>query len=168
MFKYLMWNKPKIITYEELVNLTDGINDKIIGITTGCFDIFHAGHLKSIKFSKQNCDILILFLNSDSSIKKLKGKDRPINNLEERLELLSELPYIDYITIFDQPDVDPLIKNISFDILFKGGDYNIEDLQNKFPGVKILLSDYVIKSNGQANSTSNIIQKLTDTLYQVS
>ena len=86
--------------------------------------------------------------------------------MEQRLELLAELPYIDYITVFDIPDVDPLIKNISFDILFKGGDYDIKYLQNKFPDVQIILSDYVKQSNGLANSTTNIIQKLTNTLHQ--
>jgi D-beta-D-heptose 7-phosphate kinase / D-beta-D-heptose 1-phosphate adenosyltransferase len=161
-----MWNKPKIVSYDELVNITNSINNKVIGVTTGCFDIFHSGHLKSIKYSKQKCDILILFLNSDASIKLLKGDNRPINKLEQRLELLAELPYIDYITVFDLPDVDSLIKNISFDILFKGGDYDIKYLQNKFPDAQIILSDYIKQSNGIANSTTNIIQKLTNTLHQ--
>jgi D-beta-D-heptose 7-phosphate kinase/D-beta-D-heptose 1-phosphate adenosyltransferase len=160
-----MWEKPKIISEQLAINLSSKFNNKKIGITTGCFDIFHSGHLKSIKFSKKNCDILFLLLNSDESIKKLKGENRPINNLNFRLDLLKELPYIDYIVIFNEKDADSLLEKMTFDTLFKGGDYDLDKLKEKFPNIKIMLSEYIKEENGKASSTSNIIQKLTDTLH---
>lgn len=160
-----MWEKPKIISEQLAINLSSKFSNKKIGITTGCFDIFHSGHLKSIKFSKKNCDILFLLLNSDESIKKLKGENRPVNNLNFRLDLLKELPYIDYIVIFNEKDADSLLEKMTFDTLFKGGDYDLDKLKEKFPNIKIMLSDYIKDENGKASSTSNIIQKLTDTLH---
>ena len=160
-----MWERPKVISEKLAINLSSKLSDKKIGITTGCFDIFHSGHLKSIKFSKKNCDILFLLLNSDESIKKLKGEDRPVNNLNFRLDLLKELPYIDYIVIFNDKDADFLLGKMTFDTLFKGGDYDLDKLKEKFPNIKIMLSEYIIEENGKASSTSNIIKKLTDTLH---
>ena len=160
-----MWEKPKIISEQLAINLSSKFSNKKIGITTGCFDIFHSGHLKSIKFSKKNCDILFLLLNSDESIKKLKGENRPVNNLNFRLDLLKELPYIDYIVIFNEKDADSLLEKMTFDTLFKGGDYDLDKLKEKFPNIKIMLSDYIKDENGKGSSTSNIIQKLTDTLH---
>tara|TARA_B100001093_G_C26722291_1_gene968395 strand:- start:443 stop:934 length:492 start_codon:yes stop_codon:yes gene_type:complete len=160
-----MWEKPKIISEQLAINLSSKLSNKKIGITTGCFDIFHSGHLKSIKFSKKNCDILFLLLNSDESIKKLKGENRPVNNLNFRLDLLKELPYIDYIVIFNEKDADSLLEKMTFDTLFKGGDYDLDKLKEKFPKIEIMLSEYIKEENGKASSTSNIIQKLTDTLH---
>ena len=158
-----MWEKPKIISEQLAINLSSKFNNKKIGITTGCFDIFHSGHLKSIKFSKKNCDILFLLLNSDESIKKLKGENRPVNNLNFRLDLLKELPYIDYIVIFNEKDADSLLEKMTFDTLFKGGDYDLDKLKEKFPNIEIMLSEYIKEENGKASSTSNIIKKITDT-----
>ena len=160
-----MWEKPKIISEQLAINLSSKFSNKKIGITTGCFDIFHSGHLKSIKFSKKNCDILFLLLNSDESIKKLKGENRPVNNLNFRLDLLKELPYIDYIVIFNEKDADSLLEKMTFDTLFKGGDYDLDKLKEKFPNIEIMLSEFIKEENGKASSTSNIIQKLTDTLH---
>lgn len=161
----IMWERPKIISEKLAINLSFKLSDKKIGITTGCFDIFHSGHLKSIKFSKKNCDILFLLLNSDESIKKLKGENRPVNSLNFRLDLLKELPYIDYIVIFNEKDADSLLEKMTFDTLFKGGDYDLDILKEKFPNIKIMLSEYIKEENGKASSSSNIIKKLTDTLH---
>ena len=123
-----------------------------IGITTGCFDIFHSGHLESLKFAKNNCDILILLLNSDISIKKLKGSNRPINKLEHRKSLLMQLDFIDFITVFDEKDANSVMDKLYFNILFKGGDYNFEELKEKFPNVKIMISNY------ESNISTTIIE----------
>lgn len=156
-----MWNKPIVLSLEDAILVSNNLKySKKLGVTTGCFDIFHSGHLKSIKFSKKNCDILFLLLNSDISIKKLKGENRPINKLELRIDLLKELPYIDYIIVFDDKDADDIIRKLNCDILFKGGDYKKEHLKEKFPSMDIILSDLVSDLSGNANSTSNIIKRI--------
>ena len=148
--------KPVDLKLEDLEIFTKYIKkyDYIkVGITTGCFDIFHSGHLESLKFAKNNCDILILLLNSDISIKKLKGNNRPINKLEHRKSLLMQLDFIDFVTVFDEKDANSIIDKLHFNILFKGGDYNIEALKEKFPNVEIMISNY------QSNISTTIIEK---------
>lgn len=137
--------KPIELNLEKLFLFTNYLRkykNLKIGITTGCFDIFHHGHLESLKFAKKNCDILILLLNSDISIKKLKGNKRPINNLNHRKNLLMHLEFIDLITIFDERDANSILDKIYFNILFKGGDYNIEKLEKQFPNIKIMISKH--------------------------
>lgn len=137
--------KPVELSLENTIYFTQYIKkyENIrIGITTGCFDIFHAGHLESLKYAKDNCDILIVLLNSDISIKKLKGYNRPINSLKHRLSLLLQLDFIDLITVFDEKDANPILDKLNFNILFKGGDYNIAELKEKFPNVEIMISNY--------------------------
>ena len=156
-----MWNKPLVLSLEDAVLVSNNLKfSKKLGVTTGCFDIFHSGHLKSIKFSKKNCDVLFLLLNSDTSIRKLKGENRPINKLDLRIDLLKELPYIDYIIVFDDKDADNIIRKLNCHILFKGGDYKKEHLKEKFPSMDIILSDLVSDLSGNTNSTSNIIKRI--------
>ena len=81
------------------------------------------------------------------------------------MDLLKELPYIDYIVIFNNKDADSLLEKMTFNTLFKGGDYDLNKLQKKFPNIEIMLSEYIKEENGNASSTSNIIQKLTNTLH---
>lgn len=92
--------------------------------TNGCFDILHPGHLTYLYEAKQNGDILILGLNSDSSITRLKGSNRPINNFEFRATMLSYLPFVDYIIGFGEDTPLNLIEEIRPMILIKGGDYS--------------------------------------------
>lgn len=148
--------KPVNLNLDDLIIFTHYLKkyDNIkIGITTGCFDIFHSGHLESLKFAKNNCNILILLLNSDVSIKKLKGDNRPINNLEHRKNLLMQLDFIDFITIFDEKDANPIIDKLNFNILFKGGDYNIDKLNKQFPNIEIKISNY------ESDISTTIIEK---------
>ena len=149
--------KPKVLNVDNGILESKKFTNKNIkvGITTGCFDIFHSGHIKSIKYAAENCDILFLLLNSDESIRKLKGNDRPINKLEFRLGVLEELSFIDYIVIFDDKDADPILKKMNFNIFFKGGDYDINILKKKFPKTEIILSNHI-----KGNSTSLIIDKI--------
>ena len=128
--KYLIDNKliniNKVISYEN-INLIRESYKKIV-FTNGCFDILHKGHIHLLKKAKSFGDLLIVGLNSDESIKSLKGNDRPINNLDERLSLLSEIPYIDLIIIFSEKTPINLIKKIKPEILVKGDDYKINDV----------------------------------------
>ena len=101
---------------------------KKIVFTNGCFDLLHVGHIRYLSQAKKLGDFLIIGLNSDRSVKKLKGKDRPINSFEDRATLLSALNSVDLVIKFEEQTPENLIKDIVPDVLVKGGDYNIEDI----------------------------------------
>jgi len=94
-----------------------------IVFTNGCFDVIHRGHIEFLKFCKSQGNIVVLGLNSDSSVKTIKGPDRPINNQDDRAAIMAALETIDYITFFDEPDPLNLIKKVKPDILVKGQDW---------------------------------------------
>ena len=101
---------------------------KKIVFTNGCFDLLHVGHIRYLSQAKKLGDFLIIGLNSDSSVKELKGEDRPINSFEDRATLLSAIESVDLVIMFEEQTPENLIKDIVPDILVKGGDYNIEDI----------------------------------------
>ena len=96
--------------------------------TNGCFDILHRGHLELLRYCKSIGDKVVVGLNSDSSVKKLKGIHRPINSEIDRKFLLESLVYVDSVFIFEQDTPYELIKKIKPDIIVKGGDYKIKDV----------------------------------------
>ena len=101
---------------------------KKIVFTNGCFDLLHVGHIKYLYQAKDLGDILIIGLNSDKSVKKLKGNNRPINSFEDRAKLLSALKSVDLVIMFEEQTPENLIKEIIPDVLVKGGDYDIEEI----------------------------------------
>ena len=101
---------------------------KKIVFTNGCFDLLHVGHIRYLAQAKKLGNFLIIGLNSDSSVKELKGEDRPINSFEDRATLLSAIESVDSVIMFEEQTPENLIKDIVPDILVKGGDYNIEDI----------------------------------------
>ncbi|MHC4424711.1 MAG: D-glycero-beta-D-manno-heptose 1-phosphate adenylyltransferase [Planctomycetota bacterium] len=96
---------------------------KTIVFTNGCFDVLHRGHVEYLEFCKQHGDIVVVGLNSDSSVKIIKGPERPINNQQDRAVVLAALEMVDYITLFDEPDPLNLIKEVKPDVLVKGRDW---------------------------------------------
>ncbi len=117
--------------------------DKKIVFTNGCFDILHVGHVKYLKKAKTLGDILILGLNSDNSVKRLKGNSRPINNAESRAAVLEALECIDYIVIFEEDTPSNLIKDIRPNILVKGGDYKVEDVAGREYADNVVIIDFI-------------------------
>ena len=101
---------------------------KIIGFTNGCFDILHLGHIELLKKAKSKCDFLIVALNSDKSIKKIKGNKRPILNLKNRMKVIKSIKYVDKAIVFDERNPLKLIKKIKPDIIFKGSDYKLKNI----------------------------------------
>ncbi len=97
-----------------------------IVFTNGCFDVLHRGHIEYIEFCRAQGDVVVVGLNSDRSVRALKGPDRPVNNEQDRAAVLSSLEAVDYITLFDDPSVLGLVKEVRPDILVKGGDYGKE------------------------------------------
>lgn len=101
---------------------------KRIVFTNGCFDILHVGHVEYLSKARRLGDLLVIGLNSDSSVKKIKGKDRPINKESDRAKVLSSLYFVDYVTSFSESTPENLIKKVRPDILVKGGDWKVEDI----------------------------------------
>ena len=104
------------------------LEKKSVVFTNGCFDILHLGHIKLLSESKKLGDKLIVGLNTDNSIKKLKGINRPINNKHYRSTMLSSLSFVDLIVFFSDPNPIKLIQKIHPDVLTKGSDYNAESI----------------------------------------
>ena len=118
-------------------------NDKRIVFTNGCFDIIHRGHISYLRESRQLGDLLIIGLNSDKSVKRLKGPERPINNQTDRAFVLEALDFVDYIVIFDQDTPLSIISAIKPDIYTKAGDYSLDNIIG--PGIG---ADYVTSYGG--------------------
>tara|TARA_S200000501_G_scaffold341791_1_gene351424 strand:- start:2400 stop:2861 length:462 start_codon:yes stop_codon:yes gene_type:complete len=102
-------------------------NKKIV-FTNGCFDLLHVGHIRYLSKAKELGDFLIIGLNSDESVHKIKGKNRPLNNFDDRAKLLLALDMVDLVIIFDEETPKNLIKEILPDILAKGGDYSLNNI----------------------------------------
>ncbi len=137
------------------------VKGKIIVFTNGCFDLFHVGHIKSLKEAKSLGDVLVLGLNSDESVRRIKGKRRPIMCQKDRAEILSALDCIDYITIFDEETPLKLIESLKPDILVKGKDYKKEegvgwDVVSEYGG-RVVLLDLV-----GGVSTSALINRIVE------
>lgn len=101
---------------------------KKIVFTNGCFDLLHVGHIRYLSNAKKLGDFLIVGLNSDESVKILKGQNRPINQFEDRAMLLLALRSVDLVIMFEEQTPENLINKIVPDVLVKGGDYDIEDI----------------------------------------
>lgn len=123
-----MLNSKKHITdVQQLLSNLDRENKKIV-FTNGCFDLLHQGHLHLLKEAKKLGDKLIVAINNDASVRKLKGETRPIETLEIRIEKLIALDDVDYVISFSEDTPIMLIEQIQPDILVKGGDYKIDEI----------------------------------------
>jgi len=131
---------------------------KKIVFTNGCFDIIHAGHVDYLEKAKKLGDVLVVGLNSDESVRRLKGKERPVNIQEHRKRVLEALKPVDLVVIFDEDTPERLIKEIKPDVLVKGGDWSIENIVGadfvKSYGGEVKTIDFVYDI-----STTKIIQK---------
>ena len=130
----------KLLSEKEILDIISEIrNKKVIGFTNGCFDLLHEGHLHLIKEAKKRCDFLIIGLNSDESVKILKGESRPVENQKQRAKNLSKMEEVDAIAIFNTETPENIIKDLNPNILIKGGDYN---------KTEIVGSKFVIENGG--------------------
>ncbi len=137
----------------DIVN-TWKFENKTVGFTNGCFDLVHVGHVEVLRKSKEKCDKLVLGLNSDRSIKKIKGNGRPIIDQTSRSILLSEFQSVDLIVIFDEETPLNLIKQIKPNVLIKGSNYKIDE---------IVGSDFVMSYGGEV-ATIELVEGLSTTL----
>lgn len=129
--------------------------------TNGCFDILHAGHVRYLKQARSYGDCLVLGMNTDASVARIKGPTRPVNCQEDRAEVAGALKSVDYVVFFDEQTAEELIKEVHPDVYVKGGDYTLETLPEgrivQAYGGQVELVKLV-----EGRSTTNIIRKITN------
>jgi rfaE bifunctional protein nucleotidyltransferase chain/domain len=151
----------KLKTLDELITAAARArsNGKIVVFTNGCFDLLHRGHLHILREAKAAGDLLIVAVNSDQSIKAIKGPARPVCSELDRLELIAALEMVDYVILFDEPDPYKLIAAIKPNVLAKGGDWDADEVVGadivERDGGRVLLVPYL-----KGYSTSEIIERI--------
>lgn len=149
----------KILSSSEVEHFREAHKDKQIVFTNGCFDILHVGHKRYLEQASTLGDIFVIGVNSDASVKRLKGPSRPVNPEQDRMEILSALSFVDYVVLFDEDTPYNLIKKIQPDVLVKGGDYKPDEVVGKdiveARGGRLELISFV-----EGKSTTNIINKI--------
>ncbi|MFB1033031.1 MAG: D-glycero-beta-D-manno-heptose 1-phosphate adenylyltransferase, partial [Aliarcobacter cryaerophilus] len=148
-----------IKTFDEIKTLASKLHSqgKKIVFTNGCFDILHVGHVKYLEVAKSYGDVLILGLNADSSVRKLKGQTRPINTQEDRAYILASLESVDYVVIFEEETPYELIKLIKPHVLVKGGDYEGKEVVGQDIADELKLVQFV-----DGKSTTNTIKRIQE------
>ena len=151
----------KILGREALRNKLEELRNKgkKIAFTNGCFDILHVGHVRYLREAKKTADVLVLALNSDSSVRLIKGEERPLVPENERAEVLAALEFVDFVTIFAELTPLELINYLKPDIIIKGGDW---------PEEKVVWREEVKKCGGrvaiipevEGKSTTNLVEKI--------
>jgi D-beta-D-heptose 7-phosphate kinase/D-beta-D-heptose 1-phosphate adenosyltransferase len=159
--KFVEGIEQKIMTIDQAKSIICGwkMKGKTVAFTNGCFDILHPGHLFSIGQAAKEADYLIVGLNSDASVKRLKGPDRPINSTESRALVIANLVLVDAVVVFEEDTPYELITTLLPDILVKGGDYTIENIV----GAKEVIANggkVIINPIVDGFSTTNIIEKI--------
>ncbi len=155
--KYKHMNLLKSTQKDEILNLVANLRskNKRIIFSNGCFDILHLGHIQYLQEARKLGDVLIIGLNSDKSVRELKGETRPINNEQDRAKVLLALACIDYVIIFEDKTPKDLVSLIKPDILVKGADYKDKEIAGSEFAKEVKLIDFL-----EGRSSSNIIQKI--------
>lgn len=132
---------------------------KVLVFTNGCFDLLHPGHVRYLREARALGDALVVALNSDQSVRTLKGEGRPILNLKERVEVIGALESVDYVTVFDEETPYSLIVQLLPDVLVKGGDWQLNEIvgreQVEAAGGKVLSLPFL-----EGSSTTDIIERI--------
>ena len=157
----------KLVSQEEIIKIVQEgqKSGKTFVVTNGCFDILHVGHVRYLQETKKCADYSIIMLNSDKSVKSIKGDDRPINNEFDRAEILSALNCVDYVVLFEEKSPAKLLENIKPNVYTKGADYTLDTLPER---------DVVLKNNIKVEfiklvdgkSTTNVINKINSNMHK--
>ncbi len=155
--------KNKIKTLKELKLIVNELkNTKKIATTNGSFDILHIGHVNILQRAKELCDVLIVLVNSDRSIKELKGPSRPIIPENERAEMLAALECVDYVIIFDDNKPINILKELKSDMHIKGGTFEPERIREEKELIESWGAKHITLPLIEGYSTTNIINKLME------
>jgi D-beta-D-heptose 7-phosphate kinase/D-beta-D-heptose 1-phosphate adenosyltransferase len=158
---YIQFSQKKVLEHDKIIfdyeinKITELSRQSNVVFTNGCFDILHSAHIKLLQYSKSQGNILVVGLNSDESIQRLKGLSRPINNIDERANILSLFNFIDYIIIFDEDTPYNIIKLLQPDIIVKGGDYCAENVIGAQYCKEVKIFNYI-----NNKSTSLVVSKI--------
>ena len=153
----------KLVSRDEILKIVKEkqAEGKTFVVTNGCFDILHVGHVRYLQKTKSLADYSIIMLNSDVSVKEIKGPERPINNELDRAELLCALSCVDYVVIFNEKSPGLLLEKIKPDFYTKGADYTLDTLPEKEVvlrnNIEVKFIDFV-----EGKSTTNVIKKCLD------
>lgn len=154
-------NNKKIKNPEQLKKIISECKKrkKKIAFTNGCFDILHAGHVSYLKDAKKRADILIAALNTDSSVRRIKGPSRPVAGLRDRQEVIAALESVDYVTSFPETTPLRLISKLKPDLVVKGGDWKVKDIVGR-EAVAAYGGKAISVKYRKGYSTSSIIRKI--------
>lgn len=152
----------KVVTRDQLRSRRDGLHadGKKLSFTNGAFDVLHVGHVTYLEFARHQADALAVGLNSDASVRRYKGKERPIHSQDDRARLLASLECVDYVVIFDEDEPRDLIAHVLPDVLVKGADwahYVSGREEVEAAGGRVVLADMV-----EGRSTSSTIDRILE------
>jgi rfaE bifunctional protein nucleotidyltransferase chain/domain len=153
----------KRVTHEELADARERLaaSGKRLILTNGCFDLLHAGHVRYLRQARALGDALAVALNSDASVRQLKGPSRPVNTEEDRAEVLAALECVDYVTVFPEERITKLVGQVRPHGYAKGGDYTIETLnQEEVAALRAVGAEIHILPLVPGQSTTEIIRKM--------
>lgn len=155
--------RGKIVSGETLVkNLAEHrLRNHRIVLANGCFDLLHAGHVRYLEAARKEGDILIVALNSDSSVRPLKGPGRPILPQQARAELVAALAAVNYVIIFDEPNVEALLEKLRPDVHAKGTDYSPETVPERATAARLGIR-VAIAGDEKRHSTRDLLARLRE------
>ena len=155
--------KRKVKNHDELREIVQDLRSagKKVVFTNGCFDIIHTGHVRYLNVAKGYGDVLVVAINSDESVQRLKGPKRPIMTQEERAEVLASLGMVDYVTVFEEDDPHHVIAELMPDVLVKGGDWALDEIIGRdiveANGGKVYSIPYI-----EGASTTGVIERVIE------
>ena len=154
----------RFVSLSEAVEIRSGWHERSVKVvfTNGCFDLLHPGHVTYLEQARKLGDILIVGLNSDDSIRRLKGKDRPVNRLQDRAHMLLGLRSVDLVVPFEEDTPIVLIKALLPDVLVKGGDYEPDNIVGAAE-VREAGGEVIVVPFMDGHSSSNLIEKIRKT-----
>ena len=155
----------KIYSLEELKGIIEEHKrggDRVV-LANGCFDLIHVGHIRYLKESKTKGDVLVVALNSDSSVRNLKGKGRPLLKEKERGEIIASFFFVDYVTFFNEAKVEEVLLALRPHVHAKGSDYSVDTVPER-ETVKSYGGEIAITGGPKIKSTSEVIQEIASKL----
>ncbi len=153
-----------VVSREEIRGIVDRLRKegKRIVLANGCFDLIHVGHVRYLREAKKAGDVLVVAINSDSSVRRLKGKGRPLMGERERAEIVDSFEFVDYVFIFEEDNVEQILKELRPHFHAKGGDYTPETVPEREVAAQIG-TKVIITGGEKVESTSSIIERIKRT-----